>query len=74
MRARVDYDFNTKLFLSGLFQYDNLTDQFLSNVRLRYNYEPLSDIFLVYNESRLTMDPTLIDRSIILKLTKLLRL
>jgi hypothetical protein len=74
VRARIDYDVNTRLFLSGLFQYDNLTDQFLSNVRLRFNYEPLSDIFLVYNESRLTMDPTLIDRSIILKLTKLFRL
>ncbi len=72
--TRLTYDFNTRLFLSGLLQYDNLTDRFLSNVRLRYNYEPLSDIFLVYNESRLTEDPTLIDRSIILKITKLFRL
>jgi len=74
VRSRVAYDFNTKIFLSGLVQYDNLTDQFLSNFRLRYNYEPLSDIFLVYNESRLRMDPTLIDRAIILKITKLFRL
>jgi hypothetical protein len=74
LSTRLAYDFNTRLFLSGLLQYDNLTDQFLSNVRLRYNYEPLSDIFLVYNESRLTEDPTLIDRAIILKFTKLLRL
>lgn len=72
--TRLAYDFNTRVFLSGLLQYDNLTDRFLSNVRLRYNYEPLSDIFLVYNESRLTEDPTLIDRSIILKITKLFRL
>ncbi|NKB88227.1 MAG: hypothetical protein GKS06_08410 [Acidobacteria bacterium] len=72
--SRLAYDFNTKLALSGLFQYDNLTDQFLSNVRLRYNYEPLSDIFLVYNESRLTENPALIDRALILKITKLFRL
>ena len=72
--TRLAYDFNTRLFLSGLLQYDSLTDQFLSNVRLRYNYEPLSDVFLVYNESRLTEDPTLIDRAIILKITKLFRL
>ena len=72
--ARIAYDFNTRIFLSGLFQYDSLTDQFVSNVRLRYNYEPLSDLFLVYNESRLAEDPTLIDRTIILKFTKLFRL
>lgn len=73
-RLRLAYDFNTKLFLSGLFQYDDLTDQFQSNVRLNYIHSPGSDVFLVYNERRLAEDPTLIDRAIILKVTRLLRL
>ncbi len=73
-RARIAYDFNTRLFLSGLLQYDNITDQFLSNVRLNFIHTPGADLFLVYNERRLTEDPTLIDRSIILKFTQLFRL
>lgn len=74
LRLRVAYDFNTRLFLSGLFQYDSLTDQFLSNVRLNFIHTPGADLFLVYNERRLTEDPNLIDRAIILKLTQLFRL
>ncbi len=73
-RARLAYDFNTRLFLSGLFQYDNISNQFLSNVRLNFIHTPGADLFLVYNERRLTEDPTLIDRSIILKITQLFRL
>lgn len=73
-RLRLSYDFNTRLFLSGLFQYDNLTDQFLSNVRINFIHTPGADLFLVYNERRLTEDPDLIDRAIILKLTQLFRL
>ncbi len=73
-RARIGYDFNTRLFLSGLFQYDNITDRFLSNVRVNFIHTPGADLFLVYNERRLIEDPTLIDRSIILKVTQLFRL
>ena len=73
-RLRLAYDFNTRLFLSALFQYDDLTDQLQSNVRLNFIHSPGSDLFLVYNESRLAENPNLIDRAIILKLTKLLRL
>ena len=73
-RARIAYDLNTRFFLSGLFQYDNITDRFLSNVRLNFIHTPGADLFLVFNERRLTEDPTLIDRSIILKFTQLFRL
>ena len=73
-RARVAYDFNTRLFLSALLQYDNISDQFLSNVRLNFIHTPGADLFVVYNERRLTEDPTLIDRSIIVKFTQLFRL
>lgn len=72
-RMRLSYDFNTSLFLSGLFQYDSLTNQFLSNVRVNFIHTPGADVFLVYNERRLTEDPTLIDRALILKVTHLLR-
>ena len=61
------------IFETGLFQYDNLSDQFLSNIRLNFIHTPGADLFLVYNERRLTEDPDLIDRAIILKLTQLFR-
>jgi len=73
-RARISYDFNTRLFLSGLLQYDNISNRFLSNVRLNFIHTPGADLFVVYNERRLTQDPTLIDRSIIVKFTQLFRL
>ena len=73
-RLRMALDINTKLLISGLFQYDSLTDQFQTNVRFNYIYTPLSDIFLVYNERRLAEDPSLIDRAVILKVTRLIRL
>ena len=73
-RLRMAYDFSTHFFLSGLLQYDNLSDQLQTNLRLNYIHAAESDIFLVYNERRLREDPSLIDRSIILKVTKLFRL
>ena len=43
-------------------------------VRLNFIHTPGADLFVVYNERRLTQDPTLIDRSIIVKFTQLFRL
>ena len=73
LRSRISYDFSTRLFLAALVQYDNQTDQVLSNVRLNFIHTPGADLFVVYNESRLAHDADLIDRTIIVKLTHLLR-
>ncbi len=73
MLSRISYDFSTRLFLAGLIQYDNQADQVLSNIRLNFIHTPGADLFVVYNESRLTHDAELIDRAIIVKLTHLLR-
>ena len=48
--GRVNYYFNTKVFVNALVQYNTDTDQWSSNVRLDIIHRPLSDIYLVYNE------------------------
>ena len=68
--CRVDYSFNTKMFLSGLFQYSSRDGFVASNIRFRWIHSPLSDFYLVYNESREPQGEVL-DRAIIAKLTYL---
>ena len=52
--ARLGYAFNTRTYLDALIQYDNQTQSYSTNVRFRFRYRPLSDIFIVYNEERPT--------------------
>ena len=50
---------------------------FSTNVRLRWEYRPGSELSLVYNEQRDTLArgfPTLANRALILKLNRLFRL
>ena len=67
--TRVNYAFNTKVFLNALVQYNTDNRQWTSNVRFNVIHRPLSDIFLVYNERRLDTTGDLIDRALIAKMT-----
>jgi len=67
--TRVNYSFNTRLFVNALVQYNTDTHQWSSNARLNLIHRPLSDFFFVYNERRLDTSGDLVDRSIIAKLT-----
>ncbi len=71
--TRLNFDFSTTMSLAGLIQYNSQADQALVNIRLRFIYQPLSDIFVVYNERRVAEDSDLIDRAIIFKITRLMR-
>jgi hypothetical protein len=51
-RFRVDYSFNTRMFLNAFVQYNNATSSWLTNIRYRFIYRPLSDFYLVYNDTR----------------------
>ena len=50
--SRVNYNFNTKMFLNALLQYNTDSRQWSSNLRFNVIHRPLSDFFLVYNERR----------------------
>ena len=51
--ARVRVNFSTDLQLSSLGQYERETDEFGTNVRLRWTFHPLGDLFVVYNYNAL---------------------
>jgi hypothetical protein len=69
--SRMNYNFNTRIFLNALLQYNTDSRQWSSNVRFNFIHRPLSDFFLVYNERRLDGAGDLIDRAIIAKMTYL---
>ena len=75
---RLDASFSTRMFLNAYIQYNSVTRQWLSNIRFDFIHHPLSDIFIVYNDTRYqdglspartTQVPT---RALILKVTHLL--
>ena len=50
--ARVNYAFSPRMFFSGLLEYNSATDSFASNLRLRWEYSPGSELFVVYTDYR----------------------
>ena len=59
--ARVNYSFTPRMFFSGLTQYNSASNTVSNNLRLRWEYSPGSELFVVYTEDRKT-DPLLPDR------------
>jgi hypothetical protein len=70
--GRLNYYFNTKVFVNALVQYNTDTNQWSSNVRLDIIHRPLSDIYLVYNERYDSRSGALVSRAVIAKMTYLL--
>jgi hypothetical protein len=65
------------LFVSALLQYNSGTNAVVSNVRLRWEYRPGSELFVVLNEQRDTLArsfPALANRALIVKVNRLFRL
>ena len=71
IRTRFNYSFSTKMFLNALIQYNSDTKQVSSNIRFNLIHRPLSDIFIVYNESRDAFQAGQADRAFIVKYTHL---
>src|SRR5688572_17772226 len=74
--SRVTYTMTPLMFVSALLQYNSGTNAVSTNARLRWEYKPGSEIFVVYNEERNTLTPrfpTLNNRSLIVKVNRLFR-
>jgi hypothetical protein len=73
---RMDASFSTRMFLNAFVQYNQVTHQVLTNIRYQFIHHPLSDMFLVFNDTRLTggLPPTAQapSRALIVKVTHLL--
>jgi hypothetical protein len=62
------------MFVSGLVQYQGLTDSLSTNARLRWEYQPGSELFVVYSDGRTTLSrgiPDRQNRSFVVKVTRL---
>ena len=75
--TRFTYTFTPRMFFSGLLQYNSSRDALSTNLRLRWEYQPGSELFVVYNDQRDTglgrSFPMLENRAFILKFTRLFR-
>ena len=78
--SRVTYTFTPRMFFSGLVQYNSSTNTVGNNLRLRWEYSPGSELFVVYTDER-HADPFRPDRSyglrsrgLVLKVNRLFRL
>lgn len=74
---RLTYTFTPRMFVGGLFQYNSTGDVLSTNVRMRWEYRPGSELFVVYNDQRDTETgrgyPRLENRAFVVKLTRQFR-
>ena len=76
LSARTTFTFSPRTFLSALLQDNSSSHAFTTNVRFRWEYQPGSEVFVVYSEGRDTNAsgfPVLQNRGFVVKLTKLFR-
>jgi len=74
--ARTTYTLTPRMFVSALVQYNSSTNTLESNARFRWEYQPGSDVFVVYTDGRDTTGRTfaeLVNRGLAVKFTRLLR-
>ena len=74
--SRVTYTMTPLMFVSALMQYNSEFNSVSTNARLRWEYQPGSELFVVYNEERNTLTrhfPSLNNRAFIVKVNRLFR-
>jgi len=74
--SRVTYTTTPRMFVSALLQYSSSLNAMTANMRLRWEYRPGSELFIVYNDERDTRAPAfprLSSRSFIMKVNRLFR-
>jgi hypothetical protein len=75
--TRVTAPLTPRMYASALVQYNSTNSSFSNNVRFRWEYQPGSELFVVYSEGRNTSlngFPTLDTRGLVVKINRLLRL
>ncbi len=75
--ARTIYTVTPLMFVSALVQYNSSTNAMSTNLRMRWEYQPCSELFVVYSEQRDTLAPQrfpqLENRALIVKINRLIR-
>ncbi len=77
VRSRVTYTLTPRMFVSGIAQYNSATRSVGSNLRLRWEYLPGSELFVVYTDDYNTDAPrdltALRNRALVVKVNRLFR-
>ena len=73
--TRVTYTLTPRMFVAALVQYNSEDNALGSNIRWRWEYQPGSELFVVYTDERDTLNPRPIlqNRAFVVKLTRLFR-
>jgi uncharacterized protein DUF5916/cellulose/xylan binding protein with CBM9 domain len=74
--SRITYTVTPLMFVSALLQFNSSSNLVSSNVRLRWEYRPGSELFIVYNDERDSLTrglPDLKNRALIVKVNRLFR-
>jgi len=74
--TRATYSFTPRMFVAALMQYNSSLNALGTNLRFRWEYQPGSELFVVYTDERDTLDPRSIrleNRAIVVKATRLFR-
>jgi len=61
---RLQLNASPDLQLTGFLQYDNVSNSFGANTRLRWTFYPPGDLFVVYNHNLRTRDPVTFAREL----------
>jgi hypothetical protein len=74
--SRVNFTMTTRMAVSTLLQYNSTNAALSTNARFRWEYQPGSDLFVVYSDGRDTVGPgfpRLQNRAFVVKMTRLFR-
>ena len=74
--VRTTYTLTPRMFVAALLQYNSTLDSLGTNLRFRWEYQPGSELFVVYTDERDTLDPRgpfLENRAFVVKATRLFR-
>jgi len=74
--SRVTYTVTPWMFVSALVQFNSANESLSANVRFRWEYQPGSELFVVYNDERDTRGrgvPELTTRAFVVKFNRLFR-
>ena len=76
LAARATYTLTPRMFVAALLQYNSGADSLGTNIRLRWEYQPGSELFVVYTDERDTLTPRfpgLQNRAFVVKFNRLFR-
>lgn len=62
--GRVRFNFSPDLQVTSFLQYADDSDSFGTNTRLRWTFDPLGDLFVVYNHNLRTRNPLTLEREL----------